>query len=735
MPFDTYGRWSGATAFPIANPTVDDGHGHTFVDSRGLFVLHAILLHTGKILCFSGHVEVSMYAPLCYLFDPKDPGAVMSPIAFPAGADLFCCHYVQIPDGRILAMGGSQHDHGSGAGTVYRGSTGSKTVGIFDPDTGVPSWTLSRSGAAINELVQGRWYPTAVTLPDGRVAVFSGRRELDDAGSPPPGVPAPYIADAVEILSPPDWSSQILAGGTKPLPIYPGMHLAPDGKIYFTHTCWGQEIADPDTAAIEIGTNSTSGTWTVFAGKNPPHRFREEGMSVLLPPAQDGKILVVGGGQAQDVNDHPVLDPAFPHPGGGGPNSFDHVRDPADPLAADVLDTATQNWTSVGPMSFGRTNGHCVLLPDATVLICGGHDNYKWQDSAAASYPGLAPTHPSLIAEIFTPGGGFTTVPPADRGNPGTQMQDPRMYHSVALLLPDGRVFTAGGADPNHHEPTVTYPGTWDGRTYGPGMALNSKTFEFYQPPYFFKGPRPTITDVKRNGAMTRRVEYGQQLTIETGQAGTIEKVVIMRPNAVTHHTDSDQRYVSLAFTPAASHVTATMVNDPKLAPPGYYMLWIVDTTKRPCEEAVFIQLMPRGSTCFVASAVLGFHDPLLPELQRLREGIRQASASGRLFMAAVTGIYESFSPKLARRLARDPSLRGAVRDWVVRPVAGVIRATEALTRPIPWPRLRQGLLIACLGIEGLVGTVLLPAVAGAVLARAAADRWRAGRASDARKE
>src|SRR5688500_5268696 len=108
MPPSTDGQWTGVTLFSIPNPTVDDGAGHSFVDTRCLFVLHATMLSTGKVLCFCGHVETQMYAPLFYLFDPKNPGAVLSPVAFPAGSDLFCCHYVQIPVGRILAMGGSQ---------------------------------------------------------------------------------------------------------------------------------------------------------------------------------------------------------------------------------------------------------------------------------------------------------------------------------------------------------------------------------------------------------------------------------------------------------------------------------------------------------------------------------------------------------------------------------------------------------------------------------------------------
>lgn len=737
MPQNADGRWLGATPFNIAPTTIDDGQGHTMTDHRGLFVLHAAMMHTGQVVCFSGHVEVAMYAPVCYLFDPAAPAALLSPIAFPPGADLFCCHYVHVPDGKLLALGGSQHDSHNpvGGALVYRGSTGSKTIGLFDPVT--RSWSLSMTGGTLNELRQGRWYPTAVVLADGRVAAFSGRRELDDSGNFPAGVGPAGIADMVEILAPPDWASTELSGATRELPIYPGLHLGKDGRIYFTHTDWGQEIVSPNTLSIAIPAGATSATWTDH-GVVPVHPRREEGMSVLLPPAQDGKILVIGGSEARNSAGVAVMR------GGGATQGFHHIADPADPLQADVLDTTTSppSWTSVGPMNFGRTNGHCVILPDATVLICGGHDNYKWQDRARTDYPtATAGTNPSLISEIFDPsapaGSQFHTVAPAERGNPGTRMGDPRMYHSVALLLPDGRVFTAGGADPNRDEPPPG-GGAWDPvpannfaagwvaeRRYGPGMALNVKTFELYEPPYFFKGPRPTLTDVLRNGTSTRRIEYGQAFDIQTPQANDIADVALIRPGAPTHHTDSEQRFVRLTFTKGSGVLHVTNVNDPNLAPPGYYLLWIVDSQKRPCQQAVFVRILPSagqpggGTTCFVATAAFGSPDhPRVAWLRGLREELRRGTRLGALAMGVVTRIYEATSPPLAARMQRDSALRESVRQLAVRPIMGVIGASERLAQNAPTLSQRHAILLALLAIDALLGMAAAPLVLAAVLVR-----------------
>lgn len=732
MPLNTDGQWLGSTPFNIADPVIHDTGGHLYTDTRGLFVLHAFLLNSGKVLCFCGHVEGMNYAMLSYLFDPANPTARMAPKTFPPGGDPFCGHYVQIPDGRVLAIGGSQHDVGVvdntlpdpslTPGYVYRGSTGSKIIAIFDPSPGVEDWFVSNSGGLANELLQGRWYPTAVSLPDGRVAVFSGRREIDTAGSPPSGVPWHLIADMVEVIGPHrasdwssmDWRSQELTGATKNLPIYPGLHLAPNGRIYFVHSNWGQQIPSPDTASILIGNGATSATWTSYAGLQPPNPRREEGASVLLPPAQDGKIMVVGGSLALDSSGVGLLTQF-----GGGTGAFDHITNAADGLAADVLDTTTDppTWSSVGPMGHPRINGHCVLLPDGTVLLCGGHNNYKWNDVP----PAVPGTRPSLIAEIYTPGVGFQDVAAA---------HEPRMYHSVALLLADGRVFTAGGADGSRLEPIPPYPAGWNSRTIS-GNALNSKTFEIFEPPYMHNGPRPTLTDVLRGGTPTQRIEYGQSFTVTTPEAANIAKVVIMRPGMTTHHTDSEQRYIPLEFTIGTGELTVTLITDRNLAPPGFYMLWIIDNhvPARPCTRAKFIQILPAvghptGKRCFIATAAYGSEEhPSVSYLQNLREQIKQSSVFGKFFIQTVNTVYNSFSPQLAEKMTSHESLLKAIREFVVRPVVAIIKKSERVSDMArPWS-VHYPLLIFLFLLEALLGLTLLPLIAFIVIGRVTFSR------------
>jgi hypothetical protein len=663
----TDGAWLAPFTLTIPPETTRYG-ALTVSDDRDLFVLHAVLLSTGKVLMFSGHTEGMHYATVSFVFDPATRQLHRRP--FPPGVDLFCCHYVHLEDGRVLVVGGSDADFNA------HSSVGARHILFFDPTIG-PHGDWVPSG---QQLLQGRWYPTAVLLGDGRVLVFSGRREF--------GVTRPPadIAHFVEVLTPPTYAPTRMTGadaaGTE-LPIYPGMHLAPDGHVWYTHTNWGLELPDRTTRFLSV-TGPTAGSWTDL-GVHPAHPNREEGMSVLLPPAQDGKILVVGGGMALGTGGAPILQ------GGGGPNGFTGIANATDPFQAEILDTtitAGSPWSPTaggGTTGHGRTNGHLVLLPDATVLACGGHQFYKWLDTGSG-------TTPSLVAEIYTPPGhpsgraaGFRDV---------AAMTHPRMYHSTAMLLPDGRVLVTGGADANDQEPTLPWPAGWPANLrFAPGShALNRKDAQLYEPPYFFiPGTRPTITEIRRNGARTRVVNYGETFDVETPQAADIVTVVLMRPGAPTHHTDTEQRYVPLTFTRAGNILTVTMLGTGhgSTLPPGYYMVWIVDNQQRPCQQAEFVRIpgppRPVSSSsrwpCIVATVTMGSPDaPEVVTLRRVRHRIEGHSAGGRWLVAGVNRAYYSFSPQLAAWLADHDRARALTRSLVVRPVAALVGALERAT-------------------------------------------------------
>lgn len=146
------------------------------------------------------------------------------------------------------------------------------------------------------------------------------------------------------------------------------------------------------------------------------------------------------------------------------------------------------------------------------------------------------------------------------------RMQIPRLYHSTALLLPDGRVVLAGG-----------------GRLPGPPNA-DQLSAEVYSPPYLFKGARPTITSAPTT------IGYGNSFVVETPEAPSIATVSLVRPGAVTHGFNQDQRFLSLAFEQTIGGLAVQAPENANLAPPGYYMLFVVATDGVP-SVASFVRL------------------------------------------------------------------------------------------------------------------------------------------------
>jgi hypothetical protein len=246
---------------------------------------------------------------------------------------------------------------------------------------------------------------------------------------------------------------------------------------------------------------------------------RDQCSSVLLPPAQAQKVMIIGGAP------------------GPGPAIAD----------VDVVDLTAHPLTyhPLPPLNSPRKHSNATLLPDRTVLVTGGSQ----RDEQAP----LATNH----AEIFDPAhpeAGWTQL---------AQAQVTRMYHSVALLLPDGRVITAGG------NPQRGNRVGWEPLDGDPNEEMH---LEIYSPPYLFRGPRPTIDTVASEW------RYGSSVSIGSPQAGAIRWASLIRPGATTHSFNSSQRLVDLPITAQSDGVVQVEVTaEPNLAPPGWYMLFLTD--------------------------------------------------------------------------------------------------------------------------------------------------------------
>jgi hypothetical protein len=131
-----------------------------------------------------------------------------------------------------------------------------------------------------------------------------------------------------------------------------------------------------------------------------------------------------------------------------------------------------------------------------------------------------------------------------------------RGYHSIALLLPDGRVLSAGGN-------------------------VGGANAQVFSPPYLFAGPRPTI--VSAPGEAT----YGQTVFIGTPDADTITQVTLVRTGSVTHTFDENQRFLSLQFTQDSGGLNVSLPANANLAPPGYYMVFLLNSAGTPSVAAI----------------------------------------------------------------------------------------------------------------------------------------------------
>jgi hypothetical protein len=302
-----------------------------------------------------------------------------------------------------------------------------------------------------------------------------------------------------------DGTLRQLTNASLSLPLYPWLNVAPDGRAF---------DSGPDQTMRSLNTSRT-GAWRIWSKRDSINRTY--GSYAMYDV---GKILVAGGGPSTNT--------------------------------AEVINVngAKPTVTPTGSMAYGRRQNNLTVLADGTVLATGGNSSgAPLVDMNAGVY----------AAELWNPATGqWSTL---------ASMQVTRQYHSTALLLPDGRVLSAGGG----------ICGTCDSVGY-----LN-KNAEIFSPPYLFAkdgsgslAPRPTIT------AVPGTVTDGSQFTVSTPDAASITKVALVKLGAVTHSNNMDQRYVPLSFTAASGTLTVTAPTSVNIAPPGDYMLFIINSAGVP---------------------------------------------------------------------------------------------------------------------------------------------------------
>ncbi|MGW3512953.1 galactose oxidase-like domain-containing protein [Streptomyces sp. NPDC000994] len=568
--------------------------------------IHAVLLHTGKVLMVAGSGNNKQNFD-ARQFDTRiwDPvrGTVKK---VPTPEDLFCTGHTQLADGKILIAGGTKryeklqgdvtkagglmivHNENPDkpitlpAGTRFTGGENGKTFVSKDPVL-VPrakkkfdqagrflgnspglgriyveaqkSGARYETGTQDNYRIQGlsgddtrntygiaeklaldkkdfqgirdayefdpvaekyikvdpmneaRWYPTLATLSDGRILSVSG---LDDIGQLVPG--------KNEVFDP-KTKKWTYTPKVRQFPTYPALFLLQNGKLFYSGSNAGYGPADVgrDPGVWDVDSNK----FTEVPGLSDAQMMETSG-TVLLPPAQDERFMVIGGG-------------------GVGESQLASRK-------TRIIDLKAKNprFTDGPTLEKGTRYPQSSVLPDDSILVSGGSEDYRGRGDSNI-----------LQARLYDPG-----------TNTFKRVADPlvgRNYHAGSILLPDGRVMFFG-SDSLYGDKANTKPGTFEQRV------------EIYTPPYLYRDARPSLSGGPRT------IARGASGTFASQHAGTIKKVRLIRPSASTHVTDVDQRSIALDFTTSGDKITVTVPKGRNLVQSGWYMLFVDDDQGTPSE-------------------------------------------------------------------------------------------------------------------------------------------------------
>jgi len=340
---------------------------------------------------------------------------------------------------------------------------------------------------------------------------------------------------------------------------YPTATTLADGRIIVMA---GWQTSSHTNAGVPEIYDSVSNTWTKIVSANNPFETYP-----FIYQLSDGRLIHVNGSEYATVTDildlntqsWSVLDPNMTDGGSSvmylpgkimkAGSATDSQNTGPSSNATYIIDMTQPNpsWKQTAPMANARSFLNLTELPDGTVVATGGETDKNGGNINNAVY----------AAELWSP----TT----QTWSTMASMHTPREYHSTALLLPDGRVLQSGmGADF--------------------GNVPDQLSAEFYSPPYLFKGARPTITQAPP------QISYGQNFFVETPDAAAVKSAVLVRTGAVTHFFDMNTRFVPLTFVQTSGGISLTAPADGNQAPPGYYMLFVVNSNGVP-SIAPFVQL------------------------------------------------------------------------------------------------------------------------------------------------
>ena len=347
-----------------------------------------------------------------------------------------------------------------------------------------------------------RWYSSVAALANGEMLTMGGSRRPELVSEVFQFDQTWRALDNAAPTSLDGWWLQEQEDGTSIAYDYQWIQAAPDGSVI---------NFGPQNLVANLDTKG-QGNWTDGPARDDV-ALRDYGSYAMYDV---GKILVAGGGNSVDT--------------------------------AVIVDATTAQTTDASSMNIGRRQHNLTILADGSILVSGGNTD-------GARY--YSPDAGTRIPELWDPATGrFSMLNP---------MQGDRQYHSIALLLSDGRVLSAGGGI--------------CGDCYR--LGYEERNAEIYTPPYLYSGdatlaPRPALDNVPASA------NYGAAIQVGTTAGVVIERAHLIKLGSTTHSENQDQRLVPLTFSQSAAQLTLTLPASRNVAPPGHYLLFVVDSNGVP---------------------------------------------------------------------------------------------------------------------------------------------------------
>lgn len=589
-----------------------------------LNAIHAALLSSGKILIVAGSgnstamFDAGTFKSL--LYDPA--GGTSKLIDTPA--DMFCGGQAMLPDGTMLIAGGTQRyedlspTHAGGVmvvknenpdkplvlpkGTAFRAPSGQIYKSDADVTATAAVKTVLGTQVTVTASATNVWVD-AVT--QGDAAVMGEKEKFRIVGLEGDDAENVYGMAEQMTLDKHDYegtnTSYIFnpttekyeqAGDLNEKRWYPTLTGLPNGHVMATAGLDGEgrilqgqtEIYDPATRKWTTREDLTQYFPTYpaifqtekpgmlfYTGSNAGYGPADKGRTPGFWNLQNNTMEPVTGLRDPDLLETsssswagPVQNQTLMVIGGGGVGESDQSTGRIDLIK---LNSPAPKFVPGPSLPQGTRYPSVVTLPDDTALITGGSADYRGKHNSD-----------NHTARIFNPLDGTLR-----------DAADPRVgrdYHSEALLLPDGRVITLG-SNPLFSDEKDTQSAPFEQR------------IEVYTPPYLYHGERPVIADAPLSA------QLGGTMAVASPQSADIVSARLIRPSAVTHVTDVQQRSIALGLHQHDGKLLLSIPSEATLVPPGDYMLFLVDKHGVP-SVARWVQVSPDGEVSNSGSGMSG---------------------------------------------------------------------------------------------------------------------------------